>query len=304
LTTFATGYGQASAVFPVLVASPAYFFGALSLGVLMQTVSAFQRVEGAFAFFVGVYGKVAEWKALIDRLTQFEAALESLAVASDGITTVHGDNGQLQTSELDLNYPSGDPLTKIPALSLSPGQRLLVTGASGTGKSSLLRALRGLWRFGRGSIALPECVIAIPQRPYFPLGPLKAAITYPVPADEFDDQAVRSVMEVVGLDHLVDRLHEEGDWRVELSGGEQQRAALAGVLLRPPRILLLDDPIAAMEEANGQELFVRLTERLPDTVIVTVGRRSILGSLHERIIELKKITRAKPPARPLPVAGR
>jgi putative ATP-binding cassette transporter len=107
----------------------------------------------------------------------------------------------------------------------------------------------------------------------------------------------------VGLDHLVDRLHEEGDWRVELSGGEQQRAALAGVLLRPPSILLLDEPIAAMEETRGQELFTRLIERLPNTVIVTVGRRSVLGALHERIIELKKITRVKPAARPLPVAG-
>jgi putative ATP-binding cassette transporter len=303
LTTFATGYGQASTVFPVLVASPAYFFGALSLGVLMQTVSAFQRVEGAFAFFIGVYGKVAEWKALIDRLTQFEAALESLAAASDGIAMAHGDKGQLQTSDLDLNYPTGVPLTKIPALSLSPGQRLLVTGTSGSGKSSLLRALRGLWRFGRGSIALPESVIAIPQRPYFPLGSLKAAITYPIPADEFDDQAVRSVMGVVGIEHLIERLHEEGDWRVELSGGEQQRAALAGVLLRPPRVLLLDDPTAAMEEANGRELFARLSERLPQTAIVTVGRRSVLGTLHEQIIELKRITHARPLTRPLPAAG-
>jgi putative ATP-binding cassette transporter len=192
LTTFATGYGQASTVFPVLVASPAYFFGALSLGVLMQTVSAFQRVEGAFAFFI-VYGKVAEWKALIDRLTQFEAALESLAAASDGITTVHSDEGQLQTSELDLNYPSGDPLTKIPALSLSPGQRLLVTGASGTGKSSLLRALRGSQRFGRGSV-LPESVIAFATA-LLSARAAQAAITYPVPADEFNDQAVPSVME-------------------------------------------------------------------------------------------------------------
>jgi putative ATP-binding cassette transporter len=108
---------------------------------------------------------------------------------------------------------------------------------------------------------------------------------------------------VVGLEHLVERLHEEGDWRVELSGGEQQRAALAGVLLRPPRVLLLDDPIAAMEEVSGRELFTRLTERLPETVIVTVGRRSGLGALHEQIIELKRITHARPLARPLPAAG-
>jgi putative ATP-binding cassette transporter len=304
LTTFATCYGQASTVFPVLVASPAYFFGVLSLGILMQTVSAFQRVEGAFAFFIGAYSKVAEWKALINRLTQFEAALDALAAQSDGITVISDGDGGLQTTELVLNHPSGSLLTKVPALSLSSGQRLLVTGSSGSGKSSLLRALRGLWPFGRGSITLPQSVVAIPQRPYFPLGTLKAAIAYPAPESDFDDDAVRSVMETVGLDHLAERLNEEADWRAELSGGEQQRAALAGALLRPPRILLLDEPVAALDDAGARELFARLVERLPETIIVTVGRRSVIGYLHERTLKLKKTARTRLVARsaPVPVA--
>lgn len=300
LTTFATSYGQASTVFPVLVASPAYFLGVLSLGVLMQTVSAFQRVEGAFAFFIGAYGKVAEWKALIDRLAQFEAALDTLTRQSDGITVISDGDGRLQATDLVLNHPSGTLLAKVPALSLSPGSRLLITGASGSGKSSLLRALRGIWPFGSGSITLPQCVVAIPQRPYFPLGTLKAAITYPVPEGEFDDAAVRSVMEAVGLDHLAERLHEEADWRLELSGGEQQRAALAGVLLRPPRILLLDEPIAALDEISGRELFARLVERMPETIIVTVGRHAVLGYLHERTIELRKTARGRTVSRSAP----
>lgn len=287
LTTFATTYGQSSTVFPVLVASPAYFLGILSLGILMQTASAFQRVEGAFAFFIGAYGKIAEWRAFINRLTQLDAALDTLASQSNGITVISDDGGRLQTTELVLNHPSGSRLTKVPALSLSPGQRLLITGPSGSGKSSLLRALRGLWPFGRGSITLPQSVVAIPQRPYFPLGTLKAAIAYPVAESDFDDAAVRSVMEAVGLEHLAERLHQEADWRAELSGGEQQRAALAGALLRPPLILLLDEPVAALDDAGGRELFARLVERLPETIIVTVGRRSVIGCLHENAIELK-----------------
>jgi putative ATP-binding cassette transporter len=298
LTTFATTYGQASTVFPFLVASPAYFSGVLSLGVLMQTVSAFQRVEGAFAFFVGTYGKVAAWNALIDRLAQFEEALDALAVQSGDIKIISNGGETLQTTELVLNHPSGTLLTKVPALSLSPGERLLVTGVSGSGKSSLLRALRGLWPLGSGSVARPQGIMAIPQRAYFPLGTLKAAITYPAPQREFDDDAVRSVMKAVGLDHLANRLHEEADWRVELSGGEQQRAALAGALLRPPQILLLDEPVAALDEASGRELFSRFIERLPQAIIVTVGRRSVIGPLHERMIELKKAARAELVARP------
>jgi putative ATP-binding cassette transporter len=292
LTAFHTTYGQISLVFPVLVASPAYFMGFMSLGTLMQTASAFQRVEGAFAFFIGVYSKLAEWKALIDRLTQFEAALDALAANHAGITvTVHPD-GRLETSELSLAHPSGALLAKVPSLSLKAGEHLLVTGPSGGGKSSLLRALRGLWPFGHGKVAMPQQTMVVPQRPYFPLGTLKAAIAYPLPDGEFDDAAVTSVMEIVGLDHLVERLHDEADWRAELSGGEQQRAALASALLRPPQVLLMDEPVSALDEASASELFARLAERLPSTIFITIGRRSVLGRWHDRAIALDRFARS------------
>lgn len=288
LTAFHTTYGQISQVFPVLVASPAYFAGLVSLGTLMQAVSAFQRVEGAFAYFIGAYSKFAEWKALIDRLTQFEAALDALEANGRSIAMSVDGDGRLKTSELVLNHPSGALLATVPPLSLQPGEHLLVTGPSGGGKSSLFRALRGLWPFGRGTVAMPENVIAIPQRPYFPLGSLKAAIAYPLPDSDFDDEAVRSVMTMVGLEHLIERLHEKADWRAELSGGEQQRAALAGPLLRPPQILLLDEPVSALDEAAASHLFAQLVEHLPTTTIISIGRRSVIGPWHNRTIELKK----------------
>jgi putative ATP-binding cassette transporter len=288
LTAFHTSYSQTAIIFPVLVASPVYFAALVSLGTLMQAATAFQRVETALAYFISSYSRLAEWKALIDRLTQFEAALDALAANGGGIDVMTDHDGSLQISDLALNHPSGTLLAKVPALSLKPGEHLLVTGASGGGKSSLMRALRGLWPFGHGTVTVPKNVIAVPQRPYFPLGTLKAAIAYPLSDSEFDDAAVCEVMQVVGLEHLVERLHEEADWRAELSGGEQQRAALAGALLRPPDILLLDEPVSALDEAAASELFARVVARLPKTIIVTVGRRTVLGPWHERMIELAK----------------
>ena len=303
LTAFQTSYGQTAIVFPVLVASPAYFLGLVSLGTLMQAAMAFQKVESALAYVITSYSKIAEWKALVDRLAQFEDALEALGANKGGIDVVADGDGSLRISELTLIHPSGSPLTKVPALALQPGERLLVTGASGGGKSSLMRALRGLWPFGHGTITVPKDVIAIPQRPYFPLGSLKAAIAYPVPEGNFDDKTVCDVMRVVGLDHLAERLHQEADWRAELSGGEQQRAALAGALLRPPRILLLDEPVSALDEAAASELFARVVERLPATIIITVGRRTVLGRWHERTIELPRPNHVSPTALQPAAAG-
>jgi putative ATP-binding cassette transporter len=304
LIAFHTGYGQTALVFPVLVASPTYFLGLVSLGTLMQAAMAFQKVEAAFAYFITSYSRIAEWKALVDRLTQFEVVLDTLAANRSGIDTIVGQDGSLQMSELALNHPSGTLLTKVPALSLEPGERLLVTGTSGGGKSSLMRALRGLWPFGHGTITVPKDIIAIPQRPYFPLGTLKAAITYPLPEGNVDDATVCEVMRVVGLDHLVERLHEEADWRAELSGGEQQRAALAGALLRPPRVLLLDEPVSALDEAAASELFARVLERLPATTVITVARRSVLGRWHKRWIELPGPNRVpNGTAQPAPAGG-
>jgi putative ATP-binding cassette transporter len=254
----------------------------------MQAVSAFQRVEGAFAYFVGAYAKLAEWKALIDRLTQFETALDALEANGRGIALNIVDDGGLKSSELVLNHPSGTLLATVPPLSLRPGEHLLVTGPSGGGKSSLFRALRGLWPFGRGTVELSRNVMAIPQRPYFSLGSLKAAIAYPQADSDFPDEDVRAVMAVVGLEHLVGRLHESADWRAELSGGEQQRAALAGALLRPPRVLLLDEPVSALDEAAASQLFARLVEHLPETTIITIGRRSVIGPWHSQFVELNR----------------
>jgi vitamin B12/bleomycin/antimicrobial peptide transport system ATP-binding/permease protein len=291
LTGFVAGYGHVSTVFPILVVSPAYLAGAIPLGALMQAHLAIQRVEGAFAFCIGVYAKIAEWKAVMDRVAQFEAAMTMLddgrhALAGVEVTTGGRD---LVLHDLDVRLPSGAPITTVPRMRLAPGERLLVSGPSGCGKSSLFRALAGLWPFGSGTVRLPHDagVLALPQRPYFPLGTLKCALAYPTPADAVPDATVRAAAAAVGLGHLAERLDETAEWATVLSGGEQQRVAFARILIARPDVVLLDEAVTTLEEDDGRELYRVLTQRLPDAIVISTGRSAALAAVHRHEIEMR-----------------
>jgi vitamin B12/bleomycin/antimicrobial peptide transport system ATP-binding/permease protein len=300
LVAFVAGYGHVSTVFPILVVSPAYLSGAITLGTLMQAHLAFQRVEGAFAFCISAYARLAEWKAILDRLAQYEAAMVEVDQArarTDGtIAVAAGDGPGLTVSDLAVRLPTGEAVAELPALSLPPGSRAMITGPSGSGKSTLFRALTGLWPLGSGRVELPRDadVLVMPQRPYFPLGSLRQAFAYPRPAEEVPDAALREAMAAVGLGHLAGRLDEEGDWNVVLSGGEQQRVAFARALLRRPDVLLFDEPISTLSDASARELYRTLLARLPNAVILTIDRRGILRDLHGQVIEMT--APAEPPA--------
>jgi vitamin B12/bleomycin/antimicrobial peptide transport system ATP-binding/permease protein len=292
LIGFTAGYGHVSTVFPILVVSPAYLTGAITLGALIQAHLAFQRVEGAFAFCIGAYPKIAEWKAIMDRLTQFEAAMAVVdsyrhPLARLDVATSPGRDVGIE--DLTLRLPSGEPIATVPALSLEPGERALISGASGSGKSSLFRALARLWPLGDGVIRLPAGarMLALPQRPYFPLGTLRGALAYPTPADEVEDVRVREAIAAVGLGHLGARLDEEAEWGTVLSGGEQQRVAFARALIARPDVLLLDEAVTTLEEADGRELYRVIAERLPETIVISIGRPALLGTAHRRSIEMK-----------------
>jgi putative ATP-binding cassette transporter len=303
LTGFIGGYAQASTVVPILINSPAYLAGAIPLGSLMQSAFAFQRVEGSFAFCLSAYSKLAEWKAYMDRLWQFEQAMVAVDAQRDHgarmIAVAAGNDRDLHVDDLDVTLPDGAPVAALRHLSLAPGRRVLVTGPSGAGKSSLFRALTGLWPTGSGKVKLPAGadVLVMPQRPYFPLGSLRQAIAYPLPADAVPDKDLHAALAAVGLEHLRERFDEGADWSVLLSGGEQQRVAIARVLLRKPALLLFDEPVAALLDASGHELYRMLIEKLPDTIIITIDRREVLADLHDQHIELK------PPAAARQTAG-
>jgi len=292
LIAFTAGYGHISTVFPILVVSPAYLTGAITLGALIQAHLAFQRVEGAFAFCIGAYPKIAEWKAIVDRLAQFEAAMGVVDSYRDplaNIAFVAAPEPNLTIDNLVVRLASGEPIASVPNITLPPGEGLLVSGPSGAGKSSLFRALAGLWPLGDGTIRLPDSghVLALPQRPYFPLGTLRQALTYPTPAGAVDDTALREAMAAAGLGHLSARLDEEAEWSAVLSGGEQQRVAFARALIAKPAVLLLDEAVTTLEDADGAELYRMVAERLPQTIIISIGRPALLSAQHHRTIVLQ-----------------
>jgi putative ATP-binding cassette transporter len=294
LTGFVGGYAQGSTVVPVLIVSPAYLAGAIPLGSLMQAALAFNRVEGAFAFCISSYGKIAEWKAMMDRLSQFEdamAAVDASRARTGGVIAVmHHAGSDIDVSGLSIRLPDGALIAGLPQLALWPGDRVLITGPSGSGKSTLFRALTGLWPSGDGTVTLPDGrdILVMPQRPYFPLGTLRTAIAYPRAQGEVTDADIASALKAVGLAHLAGRLDEEADWSALLSGGEQQRIGIARALLRKPAILLFDEPVAALGDASARELYRVLLERLPDTVVMTIDRREVLHDFHFKILTLSR----------------
>ena len=298
LTGFTAGYGHVSTLVPTLIVSPAYLIGAIPLGTLIQSALAFQRVEAGFAFCISSYPKLAEWKAIMDRLSQMEIAMAAVdtqrAETGGTIAVAAGAGADLAVSGLAACLPNGAAIARLDAFEAAPGERVLITGPSGAGKSSLFRALTGLWPPGEGRVTLPRGadVLVMPQRPYFPLGTLRQSIAYPTRAEEVRDEEVRAALAAVGLGHLALRLDEDADWSVMLSGGEQQRVGIARALLRKPAVLLFDEPVSTLDDAAGRELYRVLLDRLPQTIILSIDRRGVLREFHGRTIEMSPLGEA------------
>jgi putative ATP-binding cassette transporter len=288
LLFFTQSYSQASVIFPYVMVSPAYFSGVMQLGGLMQTGSAFNSVQTALSYFVTTYRTIAEYQAVVTRLSGFEGAIEAgrAAALNPPVIEVLPLDGsrEIAIDHLAVGLPNGEPLLNAEQLVLNAGDRVLVSGPSGAGKSTLFRAIAGIWPFGSGRVTVPmdAKVMLVPQRPYFPVATLADTMTYPAKAGSFDDVHLTEVLTAVGLPALIPRLHEEAHWNRMLSGGEQQRLAIARVLLYVPDYLLLDEATAALDEAAEATLYRLLQERLPAATIVSIGHRSTLGAFHRR----------------------
>jgi vitamin B12/bleomycin/antimicrobial peptide transport system ATP-binding/permease protein len=292
LTFFTASYSQASIIFPYMMVSPAYFSGAMQLGGLMQTGSAFNSVQTALSYIITSYRSIAEWRAIIERLSGFERAIaagRAAAVTPPCIEVVArtAAGGAFAVDRLDVRLPSGEPIVAADHVAFPAGERVLVTGPSGAGKSTLFRAIAGIWPFGSGRVMVPKDakVMLMPQRPYFPLAPLALAVAYPAEAGRFDDARIAEALVAVGLPHLVQSLAKEEHWNRLLSLGEQQRLGLARALLHAPDYLFLDEATASLDEAAEATLYRLLQDRLKGTAIVSIGHRSTLGAFHRRRVE-------------------
>jgi putative ATP-binding cassette transporter len=288
---FTSGYGLGAWIVPSIVAAPRYFRGELGLGGLMQTTQAFQQVQDALSFFIQSYKEIAAWSAVVERLAGFERALEHVRHHSTdgGVRRAQGRPTHLTVEGVDLDLPDGQPLMANINLSLLRGETVLLGGASGSGKSTLVRAIAGIWPFGRGEIHVPQGarVLFLPQRPYLPIGALRDVVSYPMPASGVDDKTLCEALEAVGLTEIAGRLDEEAHWALQLSPGEQQRMAFARALVQKPGWLFLDEATSALDETTEARLYRLVRERLPETMVFSIGHRATLGPFHARRLMVK-----------------
>jgi vitamin B12/bleomycin/antimicrobial peptide transport system ATP-binding/permease protein len=311
LIWFQSGYGQSAIIFPLLLAAPQYFKGTIQIGQFMQIGSAFGYVQGALSWLVDNYPTLANWKATTDRLTSFEASLVAVEVrnfkqnrvldqsnsAQPAIKNiVNGDTVQLHNVALAL--PSGVQLAAQVNLQAQAGDTIIVSGPSGSGKSTLFRAIAGIWPFTNtgvassaqeaGHIALPDdfehSAMFIPQRPYFPNATLRTALAYPNEATSYSDDALRNALAHALLPHLQNRLDEEDAWGQKLSGGEQQRLALARVFLKKPRWVFADEATSALDEAAEKTLYERLLAHVQSVqgALISIAHRPAVAGFHAK----------------------
>jgi len=288
LSWFTTGYSQVAIIFPFLVAAPSYFAKTIQLGGLMQVISAFGSVQEALSFIVSSYTSIAEYEAVVDRLSGFHGRVAAIADAKEHDRSIAIDRGGagVEVGALDLNLPDGAALQRDLSLSGGAENAVLITGPTGSDKSTLLRAIAGLWPFGQGNVRLAEgTVLFLPQRPYLPLGTLADALCYPGSARP-DRETMVDALRIVGLAHFIDHLDEDSNWAQRLSGGEQQRLGFARVLLMRPAIVFLDEATSALDEASESALYRLLREADWQPTIVSVGHHSSLKRFHSSVIDL------------------
>jgi len=287
INAFKAVYFRLGDTVPLLLSAPRFFAGTITLGQLTQLTDAFSRVRSCLNIFINCYEIIAGWWAVTERLDGFMRGIQhahDLHATQSRIYSSGRVGNELVVANLALFRPNGKPLLSPVNFTLSPGDSVLITGPSGCGKSTLLRALAGLWPYEQGFVHLPapfHCMV-MPQRPYLPIGPLRDAVCYPKPPDAFPDDAIRTALALAQAPALALRLDEEAHWSQLLSGGEQQRVALARIFLLKPDWVFLDEATAAMDETAEHAFYLSLRATLPHVTYLTIAHRSTLRAVHAR----------------------
>ena len=288
-----SGYSQIAIIFPFVVAMNRYLTKEVTLGGLMQVASAFGRVQDSLSYFVDMYSSIAQWQAVVMRLTYFGRHMHEVSQQAERFHVERFAAADVvEADNMQINLPDGKPLLENISFTLHPGHNVLIKGVSGSGKSTLLRAVSGIWPFVDGKIFLPERdkLMFIPQKPYLPLGTLRAALNYPG-NKPIDDTELIYLMDLCQIGYLKDKLDLEADWSHVLSVGEQQRLAFVRAHIQQPQWLFLDEATSALDEDTEATMYSLLQERLPQTTVVSVGHRSTLNKYHEHVLRLNKLTR-------------
>ena len=282
LVWFTSFFGQATVVFPFVVAAPRFFSGAIQLGELMQISSAFGQVQGALSWFVDSYPNLASWRATTDRLTNFEASFKAIGHAE--YARADPDSVAVSADDLTLKLPSGAVLLAHAAIGAHVGDRVLLQGPSGSGKSTLFRTLAGIWPFASGVVSRPANAMFIPQRPYFPNGPLRDALAYPEAPQAYTEAQLHQALLDALLPDLVGQLDTADAWSQKLSGGEQQRLALARVFLKKPQWIFADEATSALDLATEDLIYKRLLEHVEraEGAIISIAHRPSVAAFHQQ----------------------
>jgi putative ATP-binding cassette transporter len=294
VTGFTTAYNLVAVTFPIAIASPKYFTGAITLGGLMQIANAFTQVQKALSWFIDNFARFSEWTATVNRVGDLADALDMLEHdrgidAERRIEVAEGEaDDRIVLDDVSIAYPDGIVVVHAASAELLQGERTLIVAGSGTGKSTLVRAIAGIWPWGAGRIVLPKGkkLLFLPQRPYLPSGSLRRVLAYPADPEGIEDEAFGAALSAVGLDGLTARLADVETWDRALSLGEQQRLAFARVLLQRPDWVFLDEALVSLDRAGEEQMMALFDGPLAGTGVVSVGHASDLARYHQRTLEL------------------
>ncbi|MEF3366730.1 ABC transporter ATP-binding protein/permease [Methylocystis sp. 9N] len=295
VASFQSANGALVPLIPLVLVSPKYLSGALTLGAVMQLASAFVAVQVALNWFIDNFVRVAEWMASANRVDELTEALEGLDIGvimgeKEFIDFGVSDDDEIHIEELSVAHRCGRVVVASANVVIPAGEKLLVGGASGTGKSTLVRALAGLWPWGSGRILLPKDahIVFIPQKPYIPLGTLRQALLYSISDKEITEDMIHGAMRRCGIGYLIKNLDEERRWGQTLSGGERQRLAFARLLLQRPQIIIMDEATSALDEESQISMLRLFNEDLAFATVISVGHRSGMEDFHDKKLVLER----------------